>query len=529
MILLIDNFDSFTYNIYQYVRKLGHEVLVRRNNTLTVAEIEALQPSHIIISPGPGNPSGAGVSIETIRACKGKIPVLGVCLGHQAIGAAFGGLIVHAAQLFHGKESEIYHDGKGVFSGLKNPFRAIRYHSLAIDRSSIPVELDVSAWTEDGEIMGVRHKLYSVEGVQFHPESVGTEQGLDLIANFLNPKPRPSLIQSAIRSVSKGRDLEMGEAETVMEEIASGKATPAQIASLLTALAVKGEAVAEIAGLAHTMRRKATPIRRPDGRPVIDTCGTGGDGSGTFNISTCAAFVAAGAGLTVAKHGNRSITSRCGSADLLEALGVNITAPVEIMEEALDKIGIAFLFAPKLHASMKHAVPVRVDMGIRTVFNILGPLANPAGADRQLIGVFSEDLQQKMAEALLLLGANRAMVVHGTDGLDEITLSGPTRVVELRDGWIRSYRLQPADFGFTACPASALQGGNLKTNAEIVMAVLGGERGPHRDIVVMNAAAAIYLGGATNSLPEAATLAEKSIDSGTAQRKLDDLAALTNR
>jgi anthranilate synthase/phosphoribosyltransferase len=529
MILLIDNYDSFTYNIFQYVRKLGFEADVRRNDEITVEAVESLAPSHIIISPGPGNPSGAGISVEAARAFAGKIPLLGICLGHQSIGAAYGGVIIHAAELFHGKESDIYHDGQGIFSGLRNPFRAVRYHSLAIDRSSIPAELEVSAWTDDGEIMGVRHKLYSVDGVQFHPESIGTEQGLDLLANFLNPRPQPSRMQAAIRKILRREDLEMGEAETVMEEIASGKATPAQIGSLLTALALKGESVSEISGFARAMRRKAIPIRKPSDGPLLDTCGTGGDASGTFNISTCAAFVAAGAGATVAKHGNRSITSRCGSADLLEALGVNIAAPPEVLEKTLRDIGLAFLFAPRLHSSMKHAVPVRVEMGIRTIFNILGPLANPAGADRQLIGVFSEDLLPKIAESLVRLGVSRAMVVHGSDGLDEITLTGPTRIAEVRDGWISRTTFHPGDLGYATCAAGDLAGGSLKTNVEIALDILAGERGPKRDAVVINAAAAIFLAGLRPDLPSAAAAAERSIDSGAAQKKLDDLIVATSR
>lgn len=528
MILLIDNYDSFTYIIFQYVRKLGFEAEVRRNDAITIEDIEALGPSHIIISPGPGNPGGAGVSVEAVRKYAGKIPLLGICLGHQSIGAAYGGIIVPAAELRHGKESEIFHDGQGIFSALKNPFRAVRYHSLAVDRSSIPAELDVSAWTEDGEIMGLRHKTYSVDGVQFHPESIGTENGLDLLANFLNPRPQPSRMQAAIRKALRREDLEMGEAETVMEEIASGKATPAQIGSLLTALALKGESVSEISGFAHAMRRKATPIRKPAGRPLLDTCGTGGDASGTFNISTCAAFAAAGAGAAVAKHGNRSITSRCGSADLLEALGVNLAAPPEVMEKALRDIGLAFLFAPRLHASMKHAVPVRVEIGIRTVFNILGPLANPAGTDRQLVGVFSEDLLPKIAESLVRLGVSRAMVVHGADGLDEITLTGPTRIAEVRDGWIHRFSFHPSDLGYAPCAAGELAGGSLKTNVEIALDVLSGQRGPKRDAVVINAAAAVYLAGLCPDLPSAAAAAEKSIDSGAAQKKLDDLIAATS-
>jgi anthranilate synthase/phosphoribosyltransferase len=487
-----------------------------------------MNPSHIVISPGPGNPDSAGVSVDLIRLFQGRIPILGICLGHQSIGAAFGGRIGPAAELLHGKGSEIFHDGQGVFSGLKNPFWAIRYHSLVIRRASLPPELEVSAWTEDGEIMGVRHKLYGIEGVQFHPESIGTECGLDLLANFLSPRSRPSQIQAALKKVIRREDLRIDEAENVMEEIASGKATPAQIGGLLTALAMKGEAVSELVGFARVMRRKATAVKRPEGRVVVDTCGTGGDAKGTFNISTCAAFIAAGAGVTVAKHGNRSVTSRCGSADLFEALGVNIVASPEVMSRALDEVGIAFLFAPKFHASMKHAVPIRQDIAIRTVFNILGPLVNPAGAEAQMIGVFCESLLKKMAETLANLGVKRAMVVHGDDGLDEITLAGTSRIIEVRDGWLREYSLRPEDVGLPPCAPGDLKGGSLKTNCEIALAILKGERGAPRDAAVLNAAAAIYLAGETESLRQAVDKAERSIDGGAAMNKLENLIAITN-
>jgi anthranilate synthase/phosphoribosyltransferase len=529
MILLIDNFDSFTYNIFQYLRKLGHEVTVRRNNAVTIEDVNRLKPSQIIISPGPGRPENSGISVEIIRHFKGKIPILGICLGHQCIAQAFGGEVMRAPTLYHGKSSDIFHDGNGIFSGIRNPFQAIRYHSLAIKKTSLPEELEVSAWTEEGDIMGVRHKNYSVEGVQFHPESIGTEFGFDLLANFLSPKPNPSPIQATIRKVYTGFDLDEGEAEKVMAEITSGRATAAQIAALLTALGSKGESVSELTGFARVMRRKAIPIKKPEGQLVVDTCGTGGDASGTFNISTCAAFVAAGAGVTVAKHGNRSVTSRCGSADLLEALGVNIVAPPEVMEKALEEVGIAFLFAPKLHLSMKHAVQVRVDIGIRTVFNILGPLANPAGAQCQVIGVFSEASMEKMARALVSLGTKKAMIVHGNDGLDEITLTGPTKVVEMNEGWIKSYVLNPQDYGYCCCSPESLKGGDLKTNCEIVLSLLEGKKGPQRDVVLLNAAAAIFISGKAANYDEALGLAADSIDSGAARQKMDDLIIFSNK
>ncbi|HDP94855.1 MAG TPA: bifunctional anthranilate synthase component II/anthranilate phosphoribosyltransferase [Candidatus Aminicenantes bacterium] len=529
MVLLIDNYDSFTYNIYQYLRQLGHDVQVRRNNAVSTAEItESLKPDQIILSPGPGGPESAGICLEIIRSLQGRIPILGVCLGHQCIGAAFGAEIVPAADICHGRESLVYHDGNGVFRGLKNPFRAIRYHSLAIDRGSLSTEMEVTAWTEDDEIMGVRHKTYSVEGVQFHPESIGTEQGLEILANFVESRPRPSRIQEALARVCGRMDLECGEAEEVMAEIADGKATTAQIAGLLTAMHLKGESVSEITGFARAMRRRVIPVNGPENTPLLDTCGTGGDGKGTFNISTCAAFVAAGAGARVAKHGNRSITSRCGSADVLEALGVNITAPTEVMEKCLREIGLAFLFAPRLHPAMKNAVPARLEIGVKSIFNILGPLVNPAAASRQLIGVNRAAQMDRMAAAVVRLGTERTMLVQGQDGLDEISLCGATQVVEIRDHWTCSYAIRPQDLGLAPCRPEELHGGNLKTNAEIVLAVLDGRKGPHRDAVLLNAAAAIYLYDLVPDLNSGVRAAAAAIDGGAARNKLEDLVRCSN-
>lgn len=528
MILLIDNFDSFTYNIFQYLTKMDYQVTVKRNNEITIRGIREMNPSHIIISPGPGRPETAGICIDVIKSFKGKIPILGICLGHQCIGVAFGGEIVRAAELYHGKLSEITHDGKGIFNGIKNPFTAARYHSLVIRKVSVPEELEVSAMSEDGEIMAVRHRMYSVEGVQFHPESIGSDFGFEILDNFLKHRPEPSIIQTAIKKVISGNHLTDVEAEKVMDEITSGEATPAQIASILTALALKGEAVSELTGFARIMRQKATPIDKPKNRKVVDTCGTGGDASGTFNISTIAAFVTAGAGLTVAKHGNRSITSRCGSADVLEALGVNISNSPELLSNSLDKVGIAFLFAPRLHASMKHAVPVRIEMGIRTAFNILGPLANPARADYQIIGVFDPTITEKVAHVLINLGLERAMVVHGTDGLDEITLTGKTIVSEINNGWAKTYLLNPEDYQLRLCSPADLKGGDLKTNCEIALAILEGKKGAKRDVVILNAAAAIYLAKKAEDFSEAIRMAQYSIDQGAALKKLEDLIQITN-
>jgi anthranilate synthase/phosphoribosyltransferase len=529
MILLIDNFDSFTYNIYQYLRRMNQQVQVVRNNALTVADIEKMNPDHIIISPGPGRPEHAGISVDIVNTFKGKIPILGICLGHQCIGYALGCEIVKAGKLYHGKSSVIHHDGKGVFRDLPNPLTAIRYHSLVIRRQSISDQLQITATSEDGEIMAIRHKHFSVEGVQFHPESIGTEHGYQMLDNFLSHKPEPVIIRQAIQKVFKKEDLTEKDAEKVMNEITSGEATPAQIACFLTALTFKGESVSELTGFTRIMRQKATAIEKPQDCKVIDTCGTGGDAKGTFNISTIAAFVAAGAGVTVAKHGNRSITSRCGSADILEALGVNISIAPERITEILEKAGIAFMFAPRLHESMKHAVPVRKEIGVRTAFNILGPLTNPAKADYQIIGVYHPDLTEKVAKVLNNLGTERAMVVHGSDGLDEITLTGPTMISEICDGWLKNYRFDPAEYNFHYCTLDELKGGDLRSNCEITLGILNGDKGPKRDVVLLNAAAAIYVAKKAENFKEALRMAQTSIDEGLAMKKLDLLITLTSQ
>ncbi|MFH1570429.1 MAG: anthranilate phosphoribosyltransferase [Gemmatimonadota bacterium] len=336
------------------------------------------------------------------------------------------------------------------------------------------------------------------------------------------------MIQQAIQHLIEGRDLDREAARGVMDEIFRGEATGAQIGGFLVALRCKGETVDEIAGFAQAMRERATPIR--GGRePLVDTCGTGGDGLGTFNISTTVAFVAAGAGLCVAKHGNRAMSSQCGSADVLQELGVNVEASPEQVGRCLDEAGIGFLFAPKLHGAMKHAIGPRRELGTRTVFNILGPLTNPAGARRQLIGVYDGGLTSRMAGVLQALGSERAFVVRGADGLDEITLTGPSTVSELKEGAITTYEVEPGDFGFEPVSLGALKGGKAAQNAAILRGVLDGEVGPPRNVVIMNAAAAIAAGGLTASLEEGAALAREAIDSGRARAALTRLVEVSNR
>ena len=335
------------------------------------------------------------------------------------------------------------------------------------------------------------------------------------------------MIQEAIRDLIAGADLDRAKMRAVMEQIMSGQATDAQIGAFLVALRIKGETVDEIAGGAEVMREKATPIVtvRPD---LIDTCGTGGDDSGTFNISTTVAFVACGAGLAVAKHGTRSISSQCGSSDVLTALGVNVEAAPEKVGECIDKVGIGFLFAIALHGAMKHAIGPRRELATRTVFNILGPLTNPAGAKRQLLGVFDGALTEALAGVLRELGSERALVVHGSDGLDEITLTGPTQVSELRDGQVSTRQIHPGDFGLQTVSAESLKGGDADYNARVLRGVLDGEEGPQRDVVLLNSAAAIVVGGRAEDITAGLEVARESIDSGKARQALDRLVEVSN-
>ncbi|HEX5414836.1 MAG TPA: anthranilate phosphoribosyltransferase [Chloroflexota bacterium] len=333
------------------------------------------------------------------------------------------------------------------------------------------------------------------------------------------------MIREAIGKVTVGENLTRDEAAAVMEEIFTGVATPAQFGALVTALRIKGETVDEIAGFASVMRRLARQVVID--RPVVDTCGTGGDNRNTFNISTTAAFVAAGAGATVAKHGNRSATSQCGSADVLEALGVNISLAPEQVRTCLEEAGIGFMYAQLYHPAMKFAGGPRKEIGIRTVFNILGPLTNPAGARAQVLGVPTADLVERMAAVLALLGSHHALVVHGEDGMDEISLCAPTLVGEVRDGEVRTYRVAPEEYGLDRAEPAALRGGDATTNAALLRGVLEGQNGARRAVVLLNAAAALVAADHADGLSDGIRLAAHSIDSGAALARLEKLVQVS--
>lgn len=336
------------------------------------------------------------------------------------------------------------------------------------------------------------------------------------------------MLKAAVQKLVERQDLSGPEVESCFETIFAGEASPALLGAFLVAFRMKGETPAEIAAAAAVMRRRATPVRVPPGRVVLDTCGTGGDGAGTFNLSTAAALVVAGTGqVTVAKHGNRSVSSRSGSADVLAAAGVNVEAPLAVVERCLEELCIGFLFAPLLHQAMRHVAPIRREVGIRSVFNLLGPLANPARAPRQLLGVYASSLVPVVAQTLAQLGSERALVVHGEDGLDEVSPSGPTRAAWVEGGTVREFTLTPEEAGVERIRRDAIRGGEAADNAKLLTRVLEGELGALRQAVLLNAGAALWVAGVADTLREGVRQAGRSIDSGAARERLAGLVALT--
>ena len=590
MILLIDNYDSFSYNVYQLTASVCPDVKVIRNDAMTVEEIEALSPSHIILSPGPGRPENAGICEEVIRRLAGKIPILGICLGHQAICEVFGAKVTYAKELMHGKQSvaELDTDSR-LFRGMENKMTVARYHSLAAEAETIPEGLKITARTPDGEVMAVEHREFPVYGVQFHPESVLTPEGRKIMENFLrgcgeeqdreepnrtgqnkagqdNEEPnrerqnkagqdnegqnrvkksgetggqaktpgrerkeeKSMVIAEAVKKLVKRENIGYEMAKQVMNEIMSGQASDVLKSAYLTAFSMKGETSEEITGSAEEMRNHALRVNHE--KDVLEIVGTGGDGSNSFNISTTASLIIAAAGVPVAKHGNRAASSKSGAADCLEALGVNISLEPEAAEKLLNEADICFLFAQKYHTAMKYVGPIRKELGIRTVFNILGPLTNPAKPAIQVMGVYEEALLEPMARVLYQLGVKKGMVVYGMEKLDEISICGPTKICCFKGGEYRMDEITPEAVGLKRGNAGDLLGGTPAENAAITRAILEGkEKGAKRDAAVINAAAALFVAGKAESLKKAVELAEEVIDSGKALAKLEQFITLSNK
>jgi anthranilate synthase/phosphoribosyltransferase len=531
VIAIIDNYDSFTYNIYQEISVLTDEtVRVFRNDKITVEELVKISPSRIIISPGPGFPADAGISIRVIREFAGKVPILGVCLGHQAIAESFGGKIVQAAGIVHGKVEKITLDGRGLFRNLPAEAEFTRYHSLAAERASLPDFLEVTAESGDGEIMGIRHREYVIEGVQFHPESIGcVAQGREIFRNFLRYKREPLEKTSILEKLQARESLSLEDASDFMDELTEGALSPVFTSAVLSLMTSRQVTAKEIAGFAGVLKRKKSRV--DGGRGLLDTCGTGGDGRHTFNISSLSAIIASACGARVAKHGNRAVSSKSGSTEFYSALGIDFNISPQQAAELLKTEGFAYLAAPIYHGAMAHAAPVRKELGIRTVMNLLGPLVNPAETDYQLIGVYSKDLCPVMARAAKMLGVKRVMTVSSEDGLDELSPAAATRVFLIDEQGNESDTVfDPAEAGFSGFKTEELRGGSGAENAAEAERILAGGGSPAlRAACILNAGAALTAAGLADSIPGGCRTAAEAIDSGRAAERLQSIVRKTSQ
>lgn len=524
MILMIDNYDSFTFNVVQLIETLGYKVRSVRNDEITLSEIERMKPSHIIISPGPGRPKDAGISLKVIKKFSGKIPIFGVCLGHQCIIEAFGGKIIGASRIVHGKASPVGHDNRGVFRNIPQSVSVVRYHSLCGEPSSIPECLEVTAEAlDDKTIMGVRHKQYHVVGVQFHPESIGTEVGKKIVQNFFQYKTGEPQKLKILQKLMQGMDLTAKEAYAIMDEITDGEFTESQLGAFLGALTVKRVTSTELSSFVKVLRDKAGVKKRVAG--VLDTCGTGGDGTHSFNISTAAAIVCAAAGVKVAKHGNRAVSSKSGSFDFLTVLGIETQGDLKQNMQMIKRNNFAFFFAPKFHCAMRHVGKVRQELKTRTVFNMIGPLANPLALDYQIAGVFSEDILDLYIDSMKKLGRKHAMVVHSVDGMDEISICDKTHVRELKNEKILSYTIDPKDFGIKGFTLKDIIGKSAGDNAKVFKQLIGKKKLTKRlaaikAAVCLNAGASLYVANKYKTMKDGYNAAVKLVESKTMETYL---------
>lgn len=511
--LILDNFDSFTYNLYQYIAELGGNPEVYRNNEITLDDIERKGYTHIVISPGPGSPDNKkdfGICGKVIEKFMGYIPILGVCLGHQGIIHELGGRIVRTTPM-HGKRSLIrIKNSHSLFKGLPQTIEVMRYHSLIGDRSTLPKDLEIIGETEDRLPMAVCHKTLPLYGVQFHPESIGTPMGKEILKNFL----------MSLRAIS----MTAQEAEHFIDKIVNGEITNKEIEDVLLALARKGESIAEITGMARGLRKHAVKLPGAAELITMDTCGTGGSGLPRMNISTACAFVLASAGVKIAKHGNKAASGRCGSFDLLLAVGANIQLSPKQVAHAIEKIGIGFIFAPLFHPAMKKVAAVRKKLGVRTIFNLLGPLTNPAQPAFHLLGTLSVEIAEKLIAAMKNLGYRHAMVVTGEDGLDEVTLTGRTTVFELQKNAIRRFEFEPEALGIPRVKNfSEISGGSIEQNAQRFIELLQGKaKVALQNLLYVNCAFGFLVAQRVRNVKEGLALAKKTVTSDAAFKKFQE-------
>ena len=525
MILVIDNYDSFTFNVVQILQTVtDKEIKLVRNDEYTVEQLAKMNPEYLIVSPGPGAPNQAGICESAIKYFAGKIPILGICLGHQAICEAFGARIVQAKYIRHGIVEEIKLDGRGLFRSIGKSAKFTRYHSLVADESTLSDDFEVTARAKDGDIMGVRHKTLPIEGIQFHPESIASEHGKALLNAFINYRRDNIVIADTLNQLIAKKDLTEEQAAFFMDNVTDGSMDERAMAAILIAMASKGPAVSEMIGCAKTLlkKKRELPIEKTG---LAEIVGTGGDGKGSFNISSLSALVAASCGQKMAKHGNRAVSSKSGSADFFEALGINIMAAPEKTAELIKQTGFGFLMAPVYHAAMRFAGPVRKALGVKTIMNLLGPLLNPAGAEYEVLGVYNAALLKDYAHAAKALGAKRVMVVCSRDGYDEISPCAPTDVYQIDEkGNENQYVIKPENFGINGMNEDELFGGNGSDNAALAMDVMNGKgRATIRAAVGLNAGAVLYLCGKVKTLKEGFDMAVKAMADGTTLAKLKEI------
>ncbi len=531
MILVIDNYDSFTYNVVQALERLSsEEVYVVRSKECSIEQLEALNPSRLVVSPGPGQPRDAGISEEAIKHFAGKIPILGICLGHQAIGEAFGAKIVQAKRICHGVVEEMQLDGRGIFRLAGKQASFTRYHSLVIEEESLPSDFEVTARSSDGEIMGIRHKQFLIEGVQFHPESIASQSGDEIFKAFLNYRRENLPVASFLNQLIDKQDLSEEQASLFMENLTDGDLDERVMAAILTAIAAKGPSTSEMIGCAKALlkKKKSLPVKSDE---LAEIVGTGGDCKGSFNISSLSAIVASSCGQKMAKHGNRAVSSKSGSADFYESLGIKIDGTPEQTARLIEETGFGFLMAPVYHSAMRFAAPVRKVLGVKTIMNILGPLLNPAGAVYEVLGVYSPDLLERYGRAAKQLGAKRVMIVSSADGFDEISPCAPTYVFQINDdGSEYKYTIKPELFGITDALPEELAGGTGVENAALAKELLSGSgRKTLRYAVGLNAGAVLYLGGKTRTIAEGYKAALDALDSGKAKAQFEKIKEVSNR
>jgi anthranilate phosphoribosyltransferase len=516
MYLLIDNYDSFTYNLSDLLRRLKCDVEIRYNDQVDVEDIQAGDYEAIIISPGPSHPKNAGNIIKIIQHYYDKMPILGICLGHQAIGAAMAMEVNRCPRIMHGKVDQIQHAEDKIFDGIPEVFDAVRYHSLVIDQKvSSDVLKPLAHSSTDGEIMAIRHVDHPVYGFQFHPESYETKVGEQLMTNFIEITDTFNQTKCSEDILSQKHQAEIAEAEQIADDVLNFRIPKAEMIGYLESIRARGETTAEIAGFAKAMKANALKLTGHY-QQIGDTCGTGGDGLHTYNISTGCAFVLAAAGIPIAKHGNRSVSSLCGSADVLEALGANISLTPNQANDVLSDAGIVFLFAQKYHPKMKDIMPIRRAISGPTVFNIIGPLSNPAPLTHQVIGVYREALMAPMLATMKDLGVSACATIHGYGGMDELSLAGENKVMMYKDGKMQQMTLDPKAYGFPVIDNEAIRGGDAVQNATALKAAFQGQHDALESIITLNAGFALYVFENVATLQEGFEKALKLIRTGAA-------------